>query len=190
MKRKLSTREFVMIGLLAVASVLAFRMMTGDGIGFGGGGEKEAEVREFGEAPVVRMDLLARERATFDRAGRNLFDYYTPPPPPRKPVVHQAPKPRVKPKPTPKQAPAPPPKPPPPKPPSPGFNYLGYLGPKDAKIAVFDDGKTDGMILARIGDVVQDDFRVMEFKHDSVKMAYTQKKWEGHTTELKLKGLN
>jgi hypothetical protein len=188
-KRKLSTREFVMIGLLAVASVMAFRMMTGDGIGFGGGAEKEAEAREFGEAPVVRMDLLARERARFDREGRNLFDYYTPPPPPRKKVQRKAPTIRDKPKPIPKQAPAPPPKPTAPKPPAPKFNYLGYLGPKDAKIAVFDDGKPDGVMLARIGDVVQDDFRVMEFKHDSVTMAYTKEKWEGHTTELKLLGL-
>jgi hypothetical protein len=187
MKRKLTSREFVMIGLLAVGAFVAFRMMTGEGIGFGRGAEQAAEAREFGEAPVVRMDLLARDRATFDRGGRNLFDYYTPPPPPRKKVERKPPLP--KPKSIPKQAPAPPPKPPPATPPAPRFNYLGYLGPQDAKIAVFDDGKTDGLMLARIGDVVQDDFRVMEFKHDSVKMAYTEKKWEGHTTELKLLGL-
>ena len=189
MKRKLTSREFVMIGLLAVAALVAFRMMTGKGIGFGGGGEKEPEVREFGEAPVVRMDLLARAGATFDRGGRNLFDYYTPPPPPRPKPKPRPPRPQQQPNPIAKQAPAPPPKPLAPTPPAPRFNYLGYLGPKDAKIAVFDDGKTDGVMLARVGDVVQDDFRVIEFKNNSVKMAYTEKKWEGHTTELKLLGL-
>jgi hypothetical protein len=188
MKRKLSTREKAMIGLLAVAGVIAYRALSGDGIGFGGPASEEGEeARVFGEPPVVRMDLLAQAAVDFDRTGRNLFDYYTPPPPPKPP-----PPPRPKPKPAPRRprpAPPPPPAPRVAQAPTPPFQYLGYLGPKDEKIAVFDDGKGEGVMLARVGDVVQSDFQLLEFKHDSVMMAYTDQRWKGQTTELKLMGL-
>jgi hypothetical protein len=187
MMRKLSTREQVMIGVLAVAAVIAYRALSGDGIGFGGAPpEENEEARVFGEPPAVRVDLLARGGADFDRLGRNLFDYYTPPPEPVKRKPRPAPPP---PKPTPRPTP-PPPKPraaPAPKAPAPQFEYLGYLGPKDEKIAVFDKG--EGVMLAKIGDVVEEEFRLAEFKHDSVMMGYTDQRWEGMKAELKLKGL-
>jgi hypothetical protein len=170
-----------------VAGVIAYRALSGDGMGFGGGADEQTEEpRVFGEAPVVRMDLLARAAEGFEAGGRNLFDYYTPPPPPRPKPKPKPPPPKPKPRRTPPQPPPPPPtavvKAPPPE-----FHYLGYLGPKEEKIAVFDGG--DGVMLARIGDVIEDEFRLVEFSHDSVTMAYTDQQWKGMTTELKLKGL-
>jgi hypothetical protein len=186
-KRKLSNREKVLIVVLGVAGVIAYRALSGDGIGFGGGAASDAEeARNFGEAPLVRMDLLARTTAEFDRKGRNLFDYYTPP---RKVVQQPRPKRPVVQPPPPREVPKPPPPPPTTvaRAPNPPFQYLGFLGPKDEKIAVFDDN--EDVLLARIGDVVQDGFRLVEFKHDAVMLAYTDQKWQGQTTELKLMGL-
>jgi hypothetical protein len=188
-KRSLSTREKVLVIVLGVAAVVAYRSLTGDGIGFGGPGDERAgDERDFGEPPLLRMDLLALNRVEFDTDGRNLFRYYTPPPP--KPKRRPAP-PRPTPKPRPER-PRPTPPPPPPAPrepqaPPPDFQYLGYLGPKDEKIAVFDG--TEGVMLARVGEVVQDDFRLTEFTHDSVVMSYIAEQWAGRTTELKLMGL-
>jgi len=174
--------------MLIVAAVIGYRAMTGDGIGFGGpGAQQDAEDRDFGQPPVVRMDLLSQDREDFDPLGRDLFAYYVPPPPPKK---YQPPPP---PPPTPKrQLPPPPPPPTTPKPaaptaPLPNFTYLGFFGPKDRKIAAFDGD--DGVMLATIGEVVEKQFRLSEFKHDSVVMTYTDEQWDGRTTELKLVGL-
>ena len=52
---------------------------------------------------------------------------------------------------------------------------------------MFDKG--EGVMLHQIGDVVEEDFKLAEFKHDSVMMTYTDQRWEGQTAELKLKGL-
>jgi len=188
MKRRLTTREKVMIGLLAVASIVLYRMMAGDGIGFGGVAPDETKALEFGEAPEVRMDMLARAAAEFDESGRNLFAYYVPPrkaaPPPRREIPKPPPVQRRDPKP-------PPPPPPPPKPtaPAPGFQYLGYLGPKDARIAFFDPGNEEPILLARVGDVLEKRFRLLGFTHDAVKLGYTEDQWQGRTTELQMAGL-
>ena len=184
MSRKLSSREKVMIGLLAVAAVVFYRWQ-GGGIGFGDAtADADAEVPNFPEPPVVRMDLLARGTAGLDAAGRNLFDYYTPPPKPKpkpkpKPVVRQVVEKRL------------PPPPPPPRRevlPQPRFHYLGYFGPKDAKIAAFGDG--DAVFIARAGDVVPDTkFRLKEFRYQAVQLEYLDEKFKGRTTELQLKGV-
>jgi hypothetical protein len=186
-KRKLSNRERVLVLVLLVAAVIAYRALSGDGIGFGGRVEEsEQDSRVFGEPPLVRMDLLERDTVEFDRQGRNLFAYYTPP---RKVEYRPPPPPPPKPKPQVRTPPPPPPPPPAPvvRPPNPEFQYLGYLGPKDDKIAVFEDG--DGIVLRRAGDVVREEFRLVEFRHDAVTMSYTDERWKGQSTELKLKGL-
>ncbi len=184
MPRKLSAREKVMIGALAVAAVVFYRWQ-GSGIGFGAPtAGADVDPPDLPEPPVVRMDLLARGTVEFDATGRNLFDYYTPP---RKPVPKRPPKAkRVV-----KSAIKPPPPPPPPRrelPPEPKFHYLGHFGPKDAKIAAFDDG--DGVVIARAGDLVPDtQFRLKAFRFQSVLLEYTHEKFKGRTTELQLKGV-
>ncbi len=186
MSRKLTSREKVMVGLLAVAAVVFYRWQ-GGGIGFGTAtADADAEVPNFPEPPVVRMDLLARGTAELDAAGRNLFDYYTPPPKPA-----PKPPPRMKPVERPAVKPPPPPPPPPrrpPGPPAPKFHYLGSLGPKQGKIAAFDGG--DGVVLARAGDVVPDtQFRLKAFRYQAVQLEYLDEQFQGQTTELQLKGV-
>ena len=184
MRRKLSAREKVMIGVLVVAALVFYRWQ-GRGIGFGAPtAGADADLPDLPEPPVVRMDLLARGTVEFDATGRNLFDYYTPPrkpvpkrPPRAKPVVRSATKP-------------PPPPPPrrPPGPPAPKFHYLGSLGPKGAKIAAFDGG--DGVVIARAGDVVPDtQFRLKSFRYQAVLLEYLDEQFKGQTAELQLKGV-
>ena len=185
MKRKLSGREKTMIVLLAVAAVIGYRLMSGDGIGSGAGSRDDQETRDFGDPPVVRMDLLTANQDEFDPAGRNLFAYYVPPAPPPRP----APRPPRRPLPPPRAFTPPPAPSAPVRPvaPKPNFNYLGYLGPKDARIAVF-DSKTEGVKLARVGDLVRNDFRLLEFKHEGVTLGYTDARWQGATAELLMAG--
>jgi hypothetical protein len=188
MKRRLTTREKVLLGLLAVAAILSYRMLTDEAILSGGQAGADEADRDLGVAPQVRMDLLERQAATFDSEGRNLFAYYVPPPPPPRYTV--PPPPQALPPPPVRTAPAPPPTPPPPvapQAPQPSFHYLGFLGPKDARIAVFDAGEEP--THARIGDTIETHFRLLEFKHDSVILGYTDEQWQGRTTELKLAGL-
>ncbi len=185
MRRKLSAREKVMIVFLAVAALVFYRWQAGD-IGFGAPtASADADPLDLPEPPVVRMDLLARNTPVFDADGRNLFDYYTPPrkparkpPPTKRKEVERPPKP-------------PPPPPPPPRkqgPPAPKFQYLGSLGPKEAKIAAFDAG--EGVFIARAGDVVPDtQFRLKAFRHQAVLLEYLDEQFKGQTTELELKGV-
>ena len=181
--RKLSTREKVMIVGLAAAAVLFYRWQVG-GMGFGAPtADQDADSLDLPEPPLVRMDLLAQGTVEFDEAGRNLFDYYTPPPKP-------APKPPPRQKPVVRPAVKPPPPPPrrPPGPPAPKFHYLGSLGPKQGKIAAFDGG--DGVVLARAGDVVPDTrFKLKAFRYQAVVLEYLDEQFKGQTTELQLKGV-
>lgn len=173
-----------MIGLLAVAAIVFYRWQ-GGGIGFGAPtASADADPLDLPEPPVVRMDLLAQNTAVFDADGRNLFDYYTPP---RKPAPRPPP---VKRQPVVRPVKSPPPPPPPRKqgPPVPKFQYLGSLGPKEAKIAAFDAG--EGVFIARAGDVVKDtQFRLKAFRHQAVLLEYLDEKFKGQTTELELKGV-
>ena len=184
--RKLSTREKVMIVGLAAAAVFFYRWQVG-GMGFGAPtADQDADSLDLPEPPLVRMDLLAQGTVEFDEAGRNLFDFYTPPPKPApKPPPRQKPveRPAVKPPP-----PLPPPPRRPPGPPAPKFHYLGSLGPKQGKIAAFDGG--DGVVLARAGDVVPDTrFKLKAFRYQAVVLEYLDEQFKGQTTELQLKGV-
>jgi len=182
-KRKLTLREKILSGLLVASALLVYRYWGSEGINFGARLDTAPDERALGAPPRVRMDLLEQGATGFDPRGRNLFDYYTPPPPPRA-MVYAPPPPPV-------HVVATPPPPPPtyaPRetvvpPPLPAFQYLGYIGPKDAKIAIFDAGK--GTILKRTGEVVQEEFRLLEFRHDGVTLGYTNAKWKSQTTELK-----
>ncbi len=180
--RKLSTREYVLLGFLAVVAVALFYFNRDARMGGGPGRGDRDEELDFGEAPVVYMDRLVARNIDYDAEGRNLFKYYTPPP---QRIERPAPPPR-------REPPKPPPRPrevtrdlPPPsgpKPPPINFAYLGYLGPKDNKIAVFENGQE--ILLARAGDVVQQQFRVVEFGYESIVMGYVDARFEDETTEL------
>ena len=180
--RKLSSREFTLLGLLGLVgtALLFFTPQGGIGPASGGG---TAEDLKFGEPPLVRLERLAGHNDAYDPQGRNLFQYYTPPPP----QVAQV------------QAPPPPPRPVlPPPPPQPVINpsvvvgkptpppinlaYLGFLGPKNNKIAVFEDGQD--LVLARRGEVVKQQFKVVDFGYETVVMGYVDERFKTETQEL------
>jgi hypothetical protein len=146
--------------------------------------QDDVEMR-IGKAPIVRMDLLAHDVEEFESPGRDLFDYYTPP---KKTVAPPPPPPKPKPE-RERPLPGPPAAPPRPAvvgPPKPSFNYLGFLGPKEARIAVFDTGKGSDLMLARIGDVLEDKFTLLEFKYEKVVIGYTDDRFKGQTAELEM----
>ena len=183
--RNVNRREKVLLAVLVIGGISAWLGLRGGGIGFGGetaGPEALSPIN--GHPPVVRVDLLAQDPVAFDPTGRNLFAYYTPPAPKR-------------PRPKPKAPVAPPPPPPPkkkttprkevvkePEPPTPDFSYVGYLGPKDNRIAVFT--VDEEMLVARVGEVVEEQFELQEFRYETVVFGFTDPQFKGRTTELKL----
>jgi len=186
--RKPTGREYFFIVVLAVMG-LAYLAYRGDGPLFGGRQDEGRKNMALGIAPIVRMAALAARTEDYDPKGRNLFEYYTPPPPKRK-----VPPPRVAAKTPPKvpvvrpvqrnqqnrkavNAGVTPPKI--------NFKYIGFLGPKDSKIAVFEDG--EGMLLARAGEIVDKEFTVVEFKYESVVMGYVDMRFKTMTTELNMR---
>jgi hypothetical protein len=183
--RKLSTREYVLVVLLGVVAIFLFYYNRDAGLGGRQSDELAGEDLDFGDAPWVRLDRLAGQLEGFDAQGRDLFKYYTPPPPkqaakappPRAPVERPQ-RPAV-------QREAPKPVNTGPKPPAINFSYLGYLGPKDQKIAVFEDGNQ--VTLARAGDVVKDHFRVVEFGFEAVVMGYVDERFKDQTSEIRQK---
>lgn len=189
MARKPTQREWMLIGVLAVALVVALYAGRGGGFSLGrGSGKDGAEAESPGEGPRIELDRLSGPAEGYDPKGRNLFAYWTPPPPPPPKLPSRpAPKPVTQPVPKPK----PPPQRPPatrrdrgPKPPTIGFAYIGYLGPKDDKIAVFEQGEE--MWLARSGEVVRDHFKVVGFGYETVKMGYTDERFKDRVTELQM----
>jgi len=189
MARKLSSREYVMIGGLAVVAIAVYVLRGGGGFGFGGGSKTgPPEGPALGEAPVVLMADLEPDPEGYDPDARNLFNYYTPPPPKRAappPPKRERPKPKPLP---PKPRNTSPPKPRGPSGPTPPpitFRFIGILGPATAKIAVFEGDEEEEMLLARSGEVVQKEFRLIEFKYESVIMGYVDERFKDKTTELR-----
>ena len=191
--RKLTSRELVLLVAVLGLAILGWVYGRGAGLGgIGGSAEKLADL-DYGEPPVVQLARLELEAVSYDSASRNLFSYYTPPPPPR-----PAPKPRVETKPPPTQAAPPrtvvrPPTPPPlaPKAPRPSFRYIGFLGPKDNKIAVFEKNNKredeDPLLLARAGEILEERFQLEEINFQSVVLGYTEDRFKNRTTELSMR---
>jgi hypothetical protein len=189
MARTLGTREKILAGILVVTAILVLYYGTdGESIGPGspGGPSKKEKDKPLGEPPVIHLALLERETDGLGADARNLFDYYVPPPPPR--LEPPAPPPRrieqpvpINPNPVPR-APAGPAAP---VPPTPDFDYLGYIGPIEAKIAVF--GKGEDVLLAQVGEVVDERYRLLEFGYETVVLGYTEERFGDKTTEVKLR---
>jgi hypothetical protein len=194
--RSPNQREWVLLGLLAVV-LLGMLYLRSGGIGGGAGARSGGAAPELGEVPQVHLDWLSQPAEQYDPQGRNLFAYgpppstgrATPPPPPqRQPPPRIERPPRVEPPPQRQPQPA---RATGPQPPKPSFKYLGYLGPKDNRIAVFEPGGTEKqMLLAGAGDVVEREFRVVEFKYEVVVLGYTDSRFAGQTTEITIEGKN
>jgi hypothetical protein len=69
-----------------------------------------------------------------------------------------------------------------PLPPVINLSYLGFLGPKENKIAVFEDGQD--LLLARRGEVIKQQFLVLDFGYETVVMGYVDPRFKNDTQEL------
>ena len=203
MARNLSRRELTFAVVLTVA-VLAWLFLRSDDPFRGGGAADElSEMAQLDAAPVVRMDLLDARDVEYDQAGRDLFKYG------KKPLTaeelaaleaqrlareeaerrrrEEAERRRLAAEERARNAPArqaarsrgP-------TVPRIDLQYLGYLGPKDDRIAVFEDG--DAVVLGRIGEVIKDDYRIIEIQYGSVVMGFTRPDLENKTQTLNMPG--
>jgi len=189
MARKLSSRERGMLVALGLVALIFVWILSGEdlpGVPSSGDGDGAGNLR-VDSPPVVQMALLTRAAEGYDPAGRDLFKYGqrpTPPPDPdvakRKAAAADA---RAKAAATRAAAtPKPPPRPTGPRPPRIDFAYLGYLGPKDDKIAVFEGNEE--VILARSGEVFNEQFRVVDIQYESVVIGFTDPRFEARTETL------
>lgn len=188
--RKASNREIVLGVILGIAVIWALWFLTGGGAdGLADGeGQNQDESLLSGDAPRIRMDLLAGLAEPYNPKGRDLFKYAQRPPSQAEldaaaarkveRVMKQAPK-VDRPPPVVKR---PPPKPTGPVPPRVTFKYIARIGPQADPMAVFEDG--DELILARVGEVVLKKFKVVEIEYETVVMGYTDERFEKLTKTL------
>ena len=81
--RKLNPREYVLVVLLGVVAIFLFYYNRDARLGGRQSEDLAGEDLNFGDAPWVRLDRLAGQLDGYDPEGRDLFKYYTPPPPKR-----------------------------------------------------------------------------------------------------------
>jgi hypothetical protein len=144
---------------------------------------READRLAPGDPPVVQLDALEQEPAGFVPPGRDLFAYYEPPAPP--PPIRQEP---VTPPAKGSNEPVVPPPPPVVQPPvpRPAFRYLGLLGEKGDPIAVF--GKGEEVIVAQVGDVVDDAFTLRSFRYEAVELECLRAEYRCETLRMRKQG--
>lgn len=202
MARALSKREIGFGVLLGIAGVVYLWLKSGSPPE----GHAEAEARAKGAAaaavaPAVRMDLLTTDAVKYDAGGRDLFQYAIRPPSAeeirqrelelkrqREQAELDA---RLRLEAANRQAELQKitaqnlmRNPPPPQPPQITLQYTGYIGPKNDKCAVFQDG--DEQFVAKKGELVKGQFRVVEIKGETVVMGYTNPAFKDVTRELTL----
>ncbi|MGC8722331.1 MAG: hypothetical protein ACP5VF_00455 [Acidobacteriota bacterium] len=66
----------------------------------------------------------------------------------------------------------PPPPPPPPQPPAIPFSFIGYFGPADNRLAVFQTQGSNVLLLARKGETVLNQFRVVDIGYESAEIGF------------------
>ncbi len=205
MARRPTSREIVLAAFLLVIAVGYLWYRSGSStardvlLAADENAKKEAQPPP---APVVRTDLLAMRAAGYETHGRDLFQYAARPPSVEevqrmkeeaarrkreaeeaaKRAAEEAARRQKEQEEIAKEMAIHPPPPPPPTPPAISFRYLGYLGPKEAKIAVFENGNE--MLLARKGEVVAKEFKVVDIKYDTIVMGFVRPEFEGQTREL------
>lgn len=193
MARKLSRREIGFVSILGLAGVI-YVLYSGGGV-LQGTGDDPGLVDEGAPqdaAPVVRMDLLQASFAEYGQDGRDLFKYQKRPPTQaeldamkrQQDLANQRKKAAAEKRAEKKPPPTRTPRPTGPRLPRVTFQYVGYIGPKDDRIAVFEEGQE--LILGRNGDVVRDDFRIVEIQYDTVVIGFTDPKFEDKTQTLRL----
>ncbi len=146
-----------------------------------GAGESWPSLEVPGDVPSVRLGLMALDAVGLRPRTRDLFKFYEPPRAPVTIVPDPIVLTHVDPpsfdaggRSRPVVVPAAP---------EPEFVYLGFLGPRERKIGVFEHGKD--LVLARIGDVVDEGFELMEFRYEAVLLRRLGGKHRGETTTLR-----
>jgi hypothetical protein len=206
MARTLQKRELILLGLLSAVAVVVWMTQGGEEPPASAAAAAAAKEAARRSAPVIRMDLLTHVEPTSDGGMRDLFKFERRPPSPAEVRRQEAERRRLE-----KEAEEarkraeaeaadrakkaaeaaaiaatlPPPPPPPPSPPAIPFQYIGLIGPKDAKIGVFEEGKD--IVIARVGETVRDQFKLVELKHDAAIIGYTRKEFRDRTKELPMK---
>jgi len=163
--RRLSGRERLLLGVLGLSAAILWIRAPNGSVGLVDRPGRFGAGLELGDPPLIRLDLLERSVTDFDADGRDLFEYVNP-------GTHQTARRR-------REAHAPrrdgPERekgvtsastPATPAPPSPSFSYIGLLGPRDNRIAVFNKG--DEVLVAQVGDVIDRSFQLLEFRHEAV----------------------
>lgn len=203
-----SAREKRLLGVFAILAALFLWWRWTDDAPQGPRGDANGKKDEkaLREAPRVRMDLLTRAAEPYEGKGRDLFKYAPRPPSAaelrrlreeaerlrreeearQKAAAEAARLAALAEQERAAQLVANPPDPPRPQPPVIAFKYIGTFGPKEGKIAVFEDGK--GLFLGRVGETVREQFKVVEIKHNTVVMGYTRPEFQSETKELPMAG--
>ena len=154
------------------------------------------------DVPALRIDLLERNSADYDPAGRNLFNYDKPKPTAQEleairraqeeaekiaaaqrkrmeeEAVKQA---EIVQQETEQRAKLPPPPPPAPQA---NFKFIGYLGNPEDKIAVLEEGKD--IYFGKEGETIKELFLIMKVDFDSVVIGYQRPEWQSQTRVLPL----
>ena len=76
------------------------------------------------------------------------------------------------------------PRPTTPRAPKPTFEYIGNLGPKNERFAVFTEGQE--VLIANIGEEIKTGFVLKDIGFESVTIGYTDERYKDKTTELQL----
>jgi len=207
MARKLSKREGRLLVVLGLVALLMLYFNSGGKSPFGGDGEKKVEeTAPFDPAPEVMLAMLTRDVEPYDPNGRDLFKYSERPLTPEERAALEAQRraqqqqqqqaaqrkieAQQKAIEARRQAPQPA-QPTGPRPPQPRFEYLGYLGPKDNLIAVFDrKSGEDPLLLARAGEVVEEEYLLKQINYHTVVLGYTDERFKNQTKELPMKNAN
>lgn len=206
MARTLSAREGKLLAAL-VAAVAVWAWFSGRGRldrpgASPASAREEGKAQSLGDPPVVRLDLLARRSPDYDPAGRDLFKYAPRPPSPveirrmreeeerrrreaeeaARRAAEEAARRAAEEAARQAELARNPPPPPPPQPPPIPLKFIGVIGPRKDKVAVFETGKD--LLLAKKGETVQGEFRVVDIKFESVVVGYTRKEFQHLTREL------
>ncbi len=186
---KASPREIFLGVVLGIAVIWALWFLTkGDADRFGADGADENNQETVStSAPRIRMDLLTTQTDSYDPKGRDLFKYAHRPPTQAELDASAARKVAAARKPPPQPVRKPPtvrtpPRSPAPRPPRITFEYIGRIGPRGDHMAVFADG--EDLILARIGEEVLEQFRVVDIEYETVVMGYTDERFNKLTKTL------
>jgi hypothetical protein len=200
--RKLSKREILLVAGLGGAAVLYFWYSSrSPSLTAVAEAAAAAKAQSAEKAPKVRMDLLAQKVEGYNSEKRDLFKFSVRPPTAeelrlqreederRRKLIEQEAQQRAAAAAAAALVAQQQQKtliehPPPPQPPPITLKYIGYVGPKDDKVASFLDG--DEVLVGKKGETVKGQYTIVEIKVESVVMGFTNPAFRNDRRELTL----